>query len=239
MSKIVVGMNSRPGDHAAQDRLRIAEHQSHRARSASSASRRLCGAPRLRREQKKSSDARSTRPATPMPIQNVLHGTPAAMTGPTTNWPAEPPAMPNICVAPISVAAREAGSWWWRCRRRRPARTRRRRPAGTGRRWRASLLPVANSSAPMPTRRRAERDDLARPELIHRHAGDEAERRVAVVEEPDQRGDADGAEAEGVRQLRHHHRRRRAQRVLIEVVDRRDQPGDRCRLRPRFIAVCR
>ena len=50
-----------------------------------------------------------TRPATPIPSQNVLHATPAAITGPTANWPAEPPAMPNICVAPISVAAREAG----------------------------------------------------------------------------------------------------------------------------------
>ena len=32
-----------------------------------------------------------------------------AISGPTTNWPAEPPAMPNICVAPIRVAARDAG----------------------------------------------------------------------------------------------------------------------------------
>ena len=45
----------------------------------------------------------------PMPTQNRFHGVPAAIIGPTTNWPAEPPAMPNICVAPISVAARDAG----------------------------------------------------------------------------------------------------------------------------------
>ena len=44
-----------------------------------------------------------------MPIQKRLQRTPAAITGPTTNWPADPPAMPNICVAPISVAAIEAG----------------------------------------------------------------------------------------------------------------------------------
>ena len=47
----------------------------------------------------------------PMPIQNVLQATPEAISGPTTNCPAEPPAMPNICVAPISVAAREAGKF--------------------------------------------------------------------------------------------------------------------------------
>jgi hypothetical protein len=44
-----------------------------------------------------------------MPIQKRFQGRPPAMSGPTTNWPADPPAMPNICVAPIRVAAREAG----------------------------------------------------------------------------------------------------------------------------------
>ena len=44
-----------------------------------------------------------------MTTQKRLQGTPEAITGPTTNWPAEPPAMPNICVAPISVAAIDAG----------------------------------------------------------------------------------------------------------------------------------
>ena len=76
-------------------------------------------------------------------------------------------------------------------------------------------------------RGRADRDDLARPQSIQRDAGDEAERRVAVVEEADHRRDAQRREAEGLRQLRHHHRRRRAQRVLVEVVHRRDQPRDR------------
>ena len=47
----------------------------------------------------------------PIAIQNVLHGTPEAIIGPTRNWPAEPPAMPNIWVAPISVAARDAGKF--------------------------------------------------------------------------------------------------------------------------------
>ena len=49
------------------------------------------------------------RPPMPMPVQNVLHDMPEAMSGPTTNWPAEPPAMPNICVAPMSVAALDGG----------------------------------------------------------------------------------------------------------------------------------
>ena len=45
----------------------------------------------------------------PIAIQKLLQETPAAIAGPTRNWPAEPPAMPNICVAPMSVAARDAG----------------------------------------------------------------------------------------------------------------------------------
>ena len=50
-------------------------------------------------------------PIIPMTSQNWSHGTPEVISGPTTNWPAEPPAMPNICVTPIRVAAREAGMW--------------------------------------------------------------------------------------------------------------------------------
>ena len=50
--------------------------------------------------------------------------------------------------------------------------------------------PVENNIAPMRDRGGAERDDLARAKLVHRHAGDEAERRVAIVEEADERGDA-------------------------------------------------
>jgi hypothetical protein len=50
-------------------------------------------------------------PAMPA-IQNCCHGRPPAIAGPTTNWPADPPAIPNICVAPISVAARDAGKFF-------------------------------------------------------------------------------------------------------------------------------
>jgi hypothetical protein len=38
----------------------------------------------------------------PRTIQKVFHETPLAINGPTANCPAEPPAVPNICVAPIS-----------------------------------------------------------------------------------------------------------------------------------------
>jgi hypothetical protein len=50
-------------------------------------------------------------PRIPIPIQNPCQGTPALMIGPTANWPAEPPAIPNICVAPMRVAARLAGKF--------------------------------------------------------------------------------------------------------------------------------
>src|SRR4030095_8001980 len=50
-----------------------------------------------------------TSPAIPIPTQKLLHDTPDAITGPTTNRPAEPPAIPNIYVAPMSVDARDAG----------------------------------------------------------------------------------------------------------------------------------
>jgi len=46
-----------------------------------------------------------------MNTQKWAHETPAPITGPTRNWPADPPAIPNICVAPINVAAREAGKF--------------------------------------------------------------------------------------------------------------------------------
>src|SRR4030095_852708 len=50
-------------------------------------------------------------PITPMAIQNVLQESPCPISGPTTNWPADPPAMPNICVTPINVAACDGGKF--------------------------------------------------------------------------------------------------------------------------------
>ena len=61
------------------------------------------------KEKQQARDRRS--PATPMPIQNWLQIRPPVMAGPTRNWPAEPPAMPNIWVAPTRVAAAMAGKW--------------------------------------------------------------------------------------------------------------------------------
>ena len=45
----------------------------------------------------------------PMATQNRFQDTPAAMIGPTSICPADPPAIPNIWVAPTRVAARDAG----------------------------------------------------------------------------------------------------------------------------------
>ena len=92
-----------------------------------------------------------TRPATPMPIQKRLHGSPDAIIGPTTNWPAEPPAMPNICVAPMRVAAIDAGKLFVAMYTApMSAKT---PPAPCSRRPRlaTSPLPVAKRSAPAPT----------------------------------------------------------------------------------------
>ncbi len=139
---------------------------------------------------RKKSSTLIARPPMPMPIQNVFQATPPAIIGPTTNWPAEPPAMPNICVAPINVAARERESSSSRCRPRRRARRRRRRPAGAARCWRPRCCPIANSSAPMPTIAAPIGTTFRGPSRSMRHAGDETERRVAVVEEADHRGDA-------------------------------------------------
>lgn len=47
----------------------------------------------------------------PMLIQKRFHARPPPIIGPTTNCPADPPAIPNICVAPIKVAAWEAGKF--------------------------------------------------------------------------------------------------------------------------------
>src|SRR6185369_4474147 len=50
-------------------------------------------------------------PITPIATQKVLQGSPRPISGPTTNCPADPPAMPNICVTPINVAACDGGKF--------------------------------------------------------------------------------------------------------------------------------
>ena len=91
------------------------------------------------------------RPAIPMATQNLFQGRPPAIIGPTTNWPADPPAIPNICVAPINVAARDGGNddvamYTAPTSANTPPAPCSRRPTLA-----ASLLPEPNSSAPMPT----------------------------------------------------------------------------------------
>src|SRR5258708_26791179 len=51
-------------------------------------------------------------PATPIPIQKLFHEIPLATSGPTPNCPTAPPAIPNICVAPINVAACEGEQYF-------------------------------------------------------------------------------------------------------------------------------
>ncbi len=60
---------------------------------------------------KKKSTTPISKPATPIPIQKWFHARPPPIIGPTTNCPADPPAIPNIWVAPIRVAACEAGKF--------------------------------------------------------------------------------------------------------------------------------
>ena len=85
--------------------------------------------------------------------------------------------------------------------------------------------------------RRADRNHAARSEPIERDAGHQAEGRVAVVEEADQRRDAQRLEPEGLRQLRHHHARRRPQHVLVEVVDDAITQAMAAALAPLLIAM--
>ena len=94
----------------------------------------------------------------------------------------------------------------------------------------ASLLPVANSSAPMPTAaapigttRRGPSRSIATP-------GDEAERRVAVVEQADQRRHAHAALRPNASDSCGIITAGAERSVLVEVVHRRDQPRDDRRL---------
>ena len=109
MSKMVVGMNSRPAirpqriDCGLRKTVRMA---------LAALPQPVASAVRLVRPRDEREQQRADREAGDShDDQKRLQGTPEAITGPTTNWPAEPPAMPNICVAPISVAARDAGKF--------------------------------------------------------------------------------------------------------------------------------
>src|SRR5262245_32111816 len=107
MSKMVVGMNSRPAitPHRIDCGLRKTTPND-RTVSAIDPEREADG---LGFGSNRNSTTLIARPPMPMPIQKVFHEMPDAIIGPTTNCPADPPAMPNICVAPMSVAARDGG----------------------------------------------------------------------------------------------------------------------------------
>src|SRR4029077_11212708 len=53
-----------------------------------------------------------TRPRQPVQIQNRSHESPPLMIGQTRNEPADPPAIPNICVTPMNDAATETGKFF-------------------------------------------------------------------------------------------------------------------------------
>ena len=152
MSKIVVGMNRRPAiiPQRIDCGLRKTVPSAPTA-DFSQSSRCAAGVGFGSAGSSTNSSTLITRPAMPIPIQNVDQETPAPIIGPTTNWPAEPPAMPNICVAPMSVAAREAGKFVVAMyaapiSAKTPPAPCSRRPTLA-----ASVLPDANSSAPTPT----------------------------------------------------------------------------------------
>ena len=107
MSKMVVGMKSRPAITPHRMDCGFLKTVTMARAAPFIQSSPSAGFSCLGRRTK--STAPTARPATPMTIQNRLQGTPADIAGPTRNCPADPPAIPNICVAPIRVAAREAG----------------------------------------------------------------------------------------------------------------------------------
>ena len=145
------GDEQQAGDDAAQDRLRVAEHQSQRTDrfpepGRDSSRSRLA----WQHEEEQGGDGEARRcPSRP---RSGSRRTPAAIIGPTTNWPGGATShAEHLRGADQRGGARLRGNWWWRCRPRPPARRRLPRPAGSAPRWRAVGSPEANSSAPMPT----------------------------------------------------------------------------------------
>ena len=230
-------MNSRPRDDAAQARLRVPEHGANglagfRQRNSSRAASRL--AVRKQHQQR----AAMTRAATPIADQNVVHGVPRRNDRPDDKLPGRTAGhAEHLCRADQSrgfgggkVIGRDVDG------------------ADESEHAAGALEEASDARDSRIARRkhqcadtdrgRADRDDLPRAEPIQRRAGDQPERRVALVEQAHQRRHRRRAHAERFRELRHHHRGRRSQRVLIEVVHRRDQPrddGSRCSRRSRSI----
>ena len=106
MSKIVVGMNSNP---AIRPHKIDCGFLNTVLKPAGGAFEPLAGSLRLFRlsgaAKKEDADHQADDSHA---VQKTFQATPLPISGPTTNCPADPPAIPNICVAPIKVAACEA-----------------------------------------------------------------------------------------------------------------------------------
>ena len=230
MSKIVVGMNSRPAIIPHRIDCGIPEDDAHRAAAPPSASRRPPSAP-------SPAAAAARRAAAPITRPGDAHDDPEAAPGDAGARSRARPRTGRRIRRPCRTSA------WRRSRWRRA-----RREARGGDVDRAhqredaarALQEAADAGQPRCCRSEQQRADADRgraegttwrgPSRSIAAPGHQAERRVAAVEEADQRGHAHRAEAEGLRQLRHHDGRRRPERVLVEVVHGRDQPGDAGRL---------
>ena len=105
MSKMVVGRNMQPGDQAAEDRLRVAEHEPTIALAAlQPVAPRACVRLTLRALRVGNGSTREaraiSRPMIPMSSQNWFQADRRLMAGPTRELASRATAMPNIWVRP-------------------------------------------------------------------------------------------------------------------------------------------
>ena len=69
-------------------------------------------------------------------------------------------------------------------------------------------------------------DDVFGAETVERGAGDDREAGVSVIVQTEQRTHAEGRQSERGGQLRNHHAGRGANRVLTEIEQQAETPGD-------------
>src|SRR5688572_29597612 len=106
MSKIVVGMNSNPA--TTPHRIDCGFPSTAPMARDASLMKLLCLDVGACDGSSVSSAPPMTSAATPITAQNMYQGVPDPISGLTTNWPAEPPAIPNNYVAPIDVHDHDA-----------------------------------------------------------------------------------------------------------------------------------
>ena len=70
------------------------------------------------------------------------------------------------------------------------------------------------------------RDHVFGAEPVERGAGDDRECGVGVIVQAEQRADAQGGQAERAGQFGHHHAGRRTQRILAEIEQQAEAPGE-------------